>query len=118
MFESTLVVNLAFLLAAVLMVQIFIKASTRAWQKRDSLGQDEASTWGWWVELQTARPDCLYYFGPFTSFAEAEASQLGYIQDIEEEGARGITVRVKWCKPRQLTTPPDESFEFSWNFQP
>jgi hypothetical protein len=61
--------------------------------------------WGWWVELNTAQPDCLYYFGPFSSTTEADRAKHGYVQDLEIEGATGIAVKVKWCKPKQLTIP-------------
>jgi Domain of unknown function (DUF1816) len=107
MFESALVVNLILLLAVALMGQILLEASKQAWQRRDLLGED-ASAWGWWIELQTAQPQCLYYFGPFAKVAEAENSKLGYIQDLQEEGAQNITVKVKWCKPEQLTILRDE----------
>lgn len=57
----------------------------------------------WWVEVVTDSPDCTYYFGPFFSADEAKALQSGYIQDLEQEGARGIVAKVKRCKPDQLT---------------
>lgn len=58
---------------------------------------------GWWVELLTDTPCCTYYFGAFESAQEAALSQGGYIEDLMTEGAQGITVRIKWCKPRELT---------------
>jgi Domain of unknown function (DUF1816) len=57
----------------------------------------------WWVEIVTSTPACTYYFGPFASAQEAEAERPGYIQDLEEEGAQGLQVVVKRCKPTQLT---------------
>ncbi len=57
----------------------------------------------WWVEVVTGKPRCTYYFGPFTSADEAKASQTGYVEDLEREGAQGITVAVKRCKPKTLT---------------
>ncbi|MDJ0508476.1 MAG: DUF1816 domain-containing protein [Crocosphaera sp.] len=57
----------------------------------------------WWVELETTHPHCIYYFGPFESFTEAYNCQGGYVEDLEEEGARGIIVNIKQCQPLVLT---------------
>lgn len=57
----------------------------------------------WWVEIVTAQPSCIYYFGPFISSKEAELARSGYIEDLEQEAAVGITVRIQQCKPTQLT---------------
>lgn len=57
----------------------------------------------WWVEVTTASPRCTYYFGPFLSADEAESAQGGYVEDLEQEGAQGITATVKRCKPEALT---------------
>ena len=59
--------------------------------------------WAWWVEIVTQSPRCTYYFGPFLSVKEANAAKAGYIEDIEQEGAQGIAVIVKRCKPSDLT---------------
>ena len=59
--------------------------------------------WAWWVEIVTQSPRCNYYFGPFLSSQEAEAAKAGYVEDLEQEGAQGITVHVKRCKPDNLT---------------
>jgi hypothetical protein len=57
----------------------------------------------WWVEIVTSSPACTYYFGPFASAQEAETERPGYIQDLEGEGAQGLQVVVKRCKPTHLT---------------
>jgi hypothetical protein len=57
----------------------------------------------WWVEISTITPKCLYYFGPFSSSVEAQAHQSGYIEDLQKEGAQGITAQVKQCQPAFLT---------------
>lgn len=57
----------------------------------------------WWVEIITDKPRCTYYFGPFTSAQEAETFKPGYLEDLEKEGAQGIQVSVKRCKPTELT---------------
>ncbi len=57
----------------------------------------------WWVEISTAQPPCLYYFGPFKTAQEAEANQPGYVEDLESEGAQGINSCIKQCQPEKLT---------------
>ncbi len=57
----------------------------------------------WWLEITTDSPHCLYYFGPFLSVKEAKANQGGYVEDLEKEGAQNILVKVKRCKPENLT---------------
>ncbi|QNP30178.1 DUF1816 domain-containing protein [Cylindrospermopsis curvispora] len=57
----------------------------------------------WWVEIVTQNPRCTYYFGPFLSVTEATSASNGYVEDLEAEGAQGITVNVKRCKPDNLT---------------
>lgn len=63
--------------------------------------------WAWWVEIVTQSPSCTYYFGPFLSIKEANAAKSGYIEDLEQEGAQGINVNVKRCKPADLTIAED-----------
>lgn len=57
----------------------------------------------WWVEVVTTSPRCTYYFGPFTSSKSAKVAQAGYVEDLKQEGARGIVAAVKRCKPERLT---------------
>jgi hypothetical protein len=68
-----------------------------------------------WLEISTDNPRCTYYFGPFLSPKEAIVGQYGYIEDLKEEGAKGIVVRMRRCKPRELTVFDDleESKSFS-----
>lgn len=56
-----------------------------------------------WIEVITESPCCTYYFGPFSSFPEAEASVSGYKEDLEAEGAVVVGLVTKRCKPEQLT---------------
>lgn len=63
----------------------------------------------WWVEISTESPRCTYYFGPFASASYAETAKNGYIEDLEQEGAQGIKVTVKRCKPSILTIDDDRS---------
>lgn len=64
---------------------------------------DPGSSLAWWLEISTQQPQATYYFGPFSTAEEAQGSQGGYLEDLEQEGAQDITVQVKWCKPKQLT---------------
>ncbi|AFY57051.1 protein of unknown function (DUF1816) [Rivularia sp. PCC 7116] len=61
----------------------------------------------WWVEITTKTPKCTYYFGPFLNGSEAKAAVKGYVEDLELEGAQGIMVDVKRCKPKALTVAED-----------
>lgn len=57
----------------------------------------------WWVEIITNKPQCIYYFGPFATFQEAELMQPGYVEDLIQEGVYTIQSMVKQCYPTQLT---------------
>ena len=63
----------------------------------------------WWVEIVTDVPRCTYYFGPFFNSKEAEQAKAGYVEDLEQEGAQGIKIVVKRCKPSNLTIFDDFS---------
>lgn len=56
-----------------------------------------------WVEIVTDNPRCTYYFGPFLSEQEARAAQGGYIEDLENEAAKVVSLNIKRCKPTNLT---------------
>jgi Domain of unknown function (DUF1816) len=103
MFESTLPLSLTFLTAVFLLVYIVTKAFMQAWQSSNFSSKDSEGTWGWWIELKTANPSYVYYFGPFLTADEAKKSRLGYIQDLTDEGAEVNATTVLWCKPQQLT---------------
>lgn len=57
----------------------------------------------WWVKITTELPHCTYYFGPFATTIDADASKSGYVEDLESELAQGIHVSIERCKPVQLT---------------
>lgn len=61
----------------------------------------------WWVEVKTDFPRCTYYFGPFLSAQAADAEKPGYIEDLQGEGAQGISVEIKRFKPTKLTISED-----------
>jgi len=62
----------------------------------------------WWVEITTKKPDCTYYFGPFASHREAQLSQLGYLEDLEQEKPQLIAIEIKPCEPKELTIFSEE----------
>lgn len=74
--------------------------------------------WAWWVEIVTHNPRCTYYFGPFLSSQEANAAKYGYIEDLEQEEAQGIAVKIKRCKPENLTIAEDTSDKIDHQVKP
>ena len=62
----------------------------------------------WWVEIITNKPRCTYYFGPFQTHDEAKMAYPGYVEDLNDEGAQGITITIKRCQPTELTIYEDE----------
>lgn len=71
--------------------------------------------WAYWVKIETKQPNCTYYFGPFANFQEAKLSKVGYVEDLNQEGATGITIEIKRCKPRELTifNEREENLDFN-----
>jgi hypothetical protein len=69
----------------------------------DNLGQAH------WVEVMTETPRCIYYFGPFLSPKEAHGAKQAYWDDLNNEGAQGIQMTVKRCKPSRLTIDDSET---------
>ena len=65
----------------------------------------------WWVEIVTDSPRCTYYFGPFDTDKEASSNTPGYIEDLESEGAKRVSIRIKRCQPRELTIDEDRVSE-------
>jgi hypothetical protein len=63
----------------------------------------------WWVEIVTSKPQCAYYFGPFQNSQEAGEQLPGYLEDLHQEGAEGITAAIKQCHPAKLTIFEDEA---------
>lgn len=66
-------------------------------------GMEKINQTPWWVEICTAQPRCVYYFGPFASWLDAKGSQAGYVEDLQDEDAQGIIVQIKRCNPEILT---------------
>lgn len=62
----------------------------------------------WWVKIVTETPRCTYYFGPFNSAREAKQTKPGYVEDLEQEGAKGIGVFISQYQPETLTICKEE----------
>ncbi|GAB4194982.1 MAG: DUF1816 domain-containing protein [Coleofasciculaceae cyanobacterium] len=71
-----------------------------------------------WVEIVTDNPRCTYYFGPFLSEKEASDAKSGYVEDLENEGAQGIVVKIKRCKPSNLTIFDEQGEEIEYSPMP
>ncbi|MBE7383885.1 MAG: DUF1816 domain-containing protein [Leptolyngbya sp. SIO1E4] len=61
----------------------------------------------WWIEVRTTIPICAYYFGPFESERDAQSNQHPYVEDLVQEKAKGITVEIIRCEPKELTIAPE-----------
>lgn len=57
----------------------------------------------YWIEVTTAKPSCIYYFGPFLTHQGAKQAQPGFIEDLEAENAQDIKAEIKRCQPHELT---------------
>lgn len=60
--------------------------------KGDNLGLS------WWLEVGTANPPCINYYGPFDSQGEAEVAK-----DTSQQEPQIIFSHSKFCQPRQRT---------------
>jgi hypothetical protein len=58
---------------------------------------------GWWIEILTANPMYIYYFGAFDNYYEAVRYKNGYIQDLSREGSLILDIQINQCQPKQLT---------------
>ncbi|CAA9588422.1 Hypothetical protein, Slr0957 homolog [uncultured Synechococcales cyanobacterium] len=99
-------VAIAIVVAISLVIVVLVKAVAKAWNSEPALATATpagSSELAWWIEVITSQPRCTYYFGPFERAKEAEMAQAGYIEDLEQEGAQGITVKIKWGQPEELT---------------
>jgi hypothetical protein len=47
---------------------------------------------------------------------EAKIAQVGYVEDLNQEQAVGITIEIKRCKPAELTVIKEE--EETLDFKP
>lgn len=57
----------------------------------------------YWIKVTTVKPSCTYYFGSFLNRKRAKLAQPGFIEDLENENAKGIKAEIKYCQPQKLT---------------
>ena len=69
----------------------------------------------YWIQIETKQPSCTYYFGPFLTVQEAKLAQIGYIEDLTQEGALEIVVEIKRCKPTELTVIKEREEKLDFN---
>ena len=67
------------------------------------MSQPVINRFPWWIKIQTAIPQCTYYFGPFDSSQEAQTYELGYLEDLTMEQAEGIITEIEQTQPLVLT---------------
>lgn len=72
----------------------------------------------WWVEIVTENPGCTYFFGPFLTAKEAGIEKDGYLEDLEQEGAKAVSVNIKRCKPQKLTIDREAGDRFNQETSP
>lgn len=74
------------------------KMNRRKTRRLRSVSQD------WWIEMVTASPQCVYFFGPFETIDEAACAEAGYTEDLDKEGAKVVKVTIEQrSAPAQLT---------------
>jgi|JFJP01.1.fsa_nt_gi hypothetical protein len=58
---------------------------------------------GWWIEIMTAQPLYLYYFGAFSNLEQAKNLQAGFIEDLVLENALIVSTNIRFFQPQYLT---------------
>ncbi len=66
---------------------------------------NQIKKFSWWVKILTDNPMYVYYFGEFKTYWEAEQSKNGYIQDLKEEKAEIVDVKIGIYEPSETTIP-------------
>ena len=66
---------------------------------------NQIKKFSWWVKILTDNPMYVYYFGEFKTYWEAEQSENGYIQDLKEEKAEIVDVKIGIYEPSETTIP-------------
>jgi hypothetical protein len=78
----------------------------------------EALRLSWWIEVFTAHPLCIYYFGPFETKQEAQVAQEGHLEDLRSEGAEIMSMQTSFSQPRRLTIYEDELTNYDLELVP
>jgi hypothetical protein len=92
--------------------------SCRVFTPVDNLYSDQHGDLGWWIEVFTAHPACIYYFGVFENSKTAEAALPGFIDDLLDEGARGLVSRIDFHTPSEFTIDMEPPLKPKTHFPP
>lgn len=84
------------------MIKKIILSSFNTRASKDSDKNDDLCS-GWWLEVGTANPPCINYYGPYNNQVEADAAK----QDSEQE-SKNIYSYSRSCQPRQRTIKEQE----------
>jgi hypothetical protein len=63
---------------------------------------------GWWIEIFTAQPACIYYFGIFEDTKTAAEALSGFTEDLLDKGITGLVARIHFHNPHELTVDLDQ----------
>ncbi len=72
---------------------------------------------GWWLEIVTAKPLCLYYFGAFMTHQEAASQQAGFVEDLLQENALILSVNLQFLQPNQIILIRDDLRSHIYGFR-
>ncbi len=83
---------------------MILKSISSSSNTKDSKASDKIDDLcsGWWLEVGTANPPCIDFYGPFEDKAEAEAAKLEYVRK-SKKASQIIFSHSKFCQPRQRT---------------
>ena len=62
---------------------------------------------GWWIEIFTAHPACIYYFGVFEDTETAAAALSEFTEDLLNKDITGLAARIHFHSPHELTVDLD-----------
>lgn len=85
-------------------IQVIKKIISSSLNKRASKtsGNHDALCSGWWLEVGTASPPCIDFYGPFEDKAKAETAKQEFFRK-PKKASPIIFSYSKFCQPRQRT---------------
>lgn len=73
-----------------------------------NLQQKQKNGTSWWLQVNTAKPSCMYYLGPFQNPIDARDACPGYIEDLAIEGSQIVDILIKQSQAKTLKFYEDE----------
>jgi len=67
----------------------------------------------WWIQVFTAHPACMYYFGIFANAKTAETLLPKFIEDLVNVGAKGLVSRIYPQRSPILTINQEQIPQFT-----